>query len=65
MSCTADCDRDKWQTHPLVREGTPTATNSQMSGSNKNLVLGPRWGLTSGLTGRLTVSRNLPLTLTV
>jgi hypothetical protein len=34
-----------------------------MSGNNKNLVLGPRWGLTPRLTDRLTVGRNVTLTL--
>jgi hypothetical protein len=27
MSCTADCDWDKWQTHPLVRKGAPRWQN--------------------------------------
>jgi hypothetical protein len=31
---------------------------------NKNLVLGPRWGLTPRLTGRLTIGCNVTLTLT-
>jgi hypothetical protein len=42
----------------------PPSTKLQMSDSNKTLVLGPRWGLTPGLTGRLTVSRNVTSTLT-
>jgi hypothetical protein len=46
----------------LVREGAPTSTEPQMSDSNKNLVLGPRWALTPKLTGRLTVGRNVTLT---
>jgi hypothetical protein len=27
MTCTTDYDRDKWQTHPLVREGAPHRQN--------------------------------------
>jgi hypothetical protein len=43
---------------------SPTSTKPQLSDSNKNLVLGPRRGLTPRLTGRLTVGRNMALTLT-
>jgi hypothetical protein len=34
------------------QKGRPTSANPQMSDSNKNLVLGPRWSLTPGLTDR-------------
>jgi hypothetical protein len=34
----------KRQTRPLVREGTPSK-NPQWFESNKNLIIGPRWGL--------------------
>jgi hypothetical protein len=36
-------------------------TKSQLSGSNKNLALGPRRGLTPRLTGQLTVGHNVTL----
>jgi hypothetical protein len=50
-------------TDPSSRQrGRPTLTKQEISDSNKNLVLGPTWGLTPGLTGRLTVSRNVTLT---
>jgi hypothetical protein len=42
--------------------GRPTSTNPKLSDSNKNLVLGPKWGLTPRQTGRLTVCRNVTLT---
>jgi hypothetical protein len=52
-------------TDPSSRQrGLPTSTKPQLSDSNKNLVLGPRRGLTPRLTGRLTVGRNMTLTLT-
>jgi hypothetical protein len=44
--------------------GRPTSTNPQLSDSNKNLVLGPKWDLTPRQTGRQTVGRNITLTLT-
>jgi hypothetical protein len=55
MTATNDtpASRLKWR---------PSSTEPQMSDSNKNLVLGPRWGLTPRLTGPLTVGRNLTLT---
>jgi hypothetical protein len=37
----------------------------KLSNSNKNLVLGPRRALMSKLTARLTVGRNVTLTLTL
>jgi hypothetical protein len=43
----------------------PTLTKAQLSHSNKNLVLGPRWGLTPRLAGRLTVRCNFTLTSTL
>jgi hypothetical protein len=48
------------------QSGRLTSTNPQRSDSNKNLVLGPRWVLgikTDWQTGRLTVGRNITLTL--
>jgi hypothetical protein len=33
--------------------------------TNKNLLLGPKWGLTPRWAGRLTVGRNIILTLTM
>jgi hypothetical protein len=52
-------------TDPSSRQrGHPTSTKPQLSDSNKNLILGPTWGLTPRLTGQLTVGRNLTLTLT-
>jgi hypothetical protein len=45
MTQTANYDCDKRQTRLLVREGAPI-DEIAMSDSNKNLVLGPRWGLT-------------------
>jgi hypothetical protein len=51
----------KRQTSPLVRGGRPTSTNSQLSDSNKNLVL----GLTPREAGRLNVGRNMTLTLSL
>jgi hypothetical protein len=36
----------------LSSKKAPTSINPQLSESNKNLVLGPRWGLTPRLTGR-------------
>jgi hypothetical protein len=53
----------KRQTRPLVREGAPYQQTLNCL-SNKNLVLGPRCGLTPRQTGRLTVSLNITLTLT-
>jgi hypothetical protein len=53
----------KQMTDPSSRQrGRATSTKPQPSDSDKNLVLGPRWGLTPRLTGRLTVSRNVTLT---
>jgi hypothetical protein len=66
----------KLQTRPLVREG---ATNPELSKEKfkekEKLIVGPRWVpdiktdwptgyLTSRRTGRLTVGRNVTLTLT-
>jgi hypothetical protein len=45
------------------QRGRRTQIKPQQSLSNKILVLGPRWGLTPGLTGLLTVRRNVTLTL--
>jgi hypothetical protein len=45
----------------------PTSTNLQLSDSNKDLILSPRWALyskTDWPNGRLTVGRNITLTLT-
>jgi hypothetical protein len=50
-------------TDPYSRQrGRPISTKQQLTDSNNNLVLGPRRGLTSRLTGRLTVSRSVILT---
>jgi hypothetical protein len=54
----------KGQIRLLFKE-RPTTTNPQLSESNKNVVLGPRWGLTPRETGRMTVDRNITLTLTM
>jgi hypothetical protein len=46
----------------------PTSTSLQLSDNNKDLVLSPRWMLYSKTdcpTGRLTVGRNITLTLTL
>jgi hypothetical protein len=52
-------------TDPFSRERRrPTSTNPQLSDTNKNLVFGRRWGLTPRHTDRLTVGRNIRLTLT-
>jgi hypothetical protein len=45
------------------QRGCPISTKLQLSGSNKNLNLGPRYGLTPRLTGKLTVCRNVTLML--
>jgi hypothetical protein len=63
MSCTADSDRYKW--HPFSGQRKRlTSTNLQLSDSNKHPVLGTRWSLTQKLFGRLTVRRNVALSLT-
>jgi hypothetical protein len=57
MTCTTGSDlpsRQRWR---------PTLTKLQLSDGNKNLVLGPRWGLIPRLTGRMTVGRKVALTL--
>jgi hypothetical protein len=47
---------------PTSRQrGRPASAKPQMSDSNKNLVLGPIWGLTPGLTGRMPIGRNATL----
>jgi hypothetical protein len=53
----------KRQTRPLVE--VASHINKPRTGSNKNLVLGLRWGLTPRQTGRLIVGRNITLTLTL
>jgi hypothetical protein len=53
-------------TNPSSRQrGRLASTKPQLSDSNKNLVLGSKWGLTPRLTGRLTVGHNVSLTLTL
>jgi hypothetical protein len=42
----------------------PRNDKPALSDSNKHLVLGPRWGLTQRLLGRLTVRRNVTFSLT-
>jgi hypothetical protein len=49
----------------LLSERAPPSTKLQMSDSNKNLVLGPRWGLTPRLAGPLAVGHNVTLILTL
>jgi hypothetical protein len=44
------------------QRGRPTSTNTQMSGSNKNLVLGPDGYFTPRQTRRLIIGRNMTLT---
>jgi hypothetical protein len=46
------------------QSGRLTSTKPKPSDSNKNLVLGPRWGLTQRLTSRMTVGCNVTLILT-
>jgi hypothetical protein len=46
-------------------ERAPTSTNPQLSDSNKNLVVSPRWVLYSRQNGQLIVGRNITLTLTL
>jgi hypothetical protein len=41
---SSNCKR---QIHPLVRENAPTSTNPQLSESNQDLVVSPRWVLYS------------------
>jgi hypothetical protein len=57
-------ESDKQQTHPLVRE-RPTPTSLQLSDSNKDLVLSPRWVLYSKTEADWTVGRNITLILTL
>jgi hypothetical protein len=57
---SSNCKR---QTCPLVREGIPYQQTRKCL-TNKNLVLGPRRGLDTRRTGRLTVDRNITLILT-
>jgi hypothetical protein len=53
-------------TEPSSRQrGRSISTKPQLSDSNKNLVLGPKWGFTQRLTGRLTVGHNSISTLTL
>jgi hypothetical protein len=47
------------------QRGHPTLAKLQLSGSNKNLVSVPRFGLTPRLTGRLTVGHNMDLISTL
>jgi hypothetical protein len=46
----------------LASDRAPHIDKSQLSDSNKNLVLGPRRGLSPRLTDRLAVGRNVTLT---
>jgi hypothetical protein len=50
---------------PSPQRGLPTLTKPKLSDSNKNLVSAPRWGSTPRLTSRLTLGRNVNLTLTL
>jgi hypothetical protein len=49
---------------PVLSSERAHYINKTATNSNKSLVLGTRWGLTSILTGRLTVGRSVTLTLT-
>jgi hypothetical protein len=53
-----DHERYKWQSSP---EMALHIDKYSLSDSNKNMVLGPRWGLASRFIGRLTVGRNITL----
>jgi hypothetical protein len=54
--CQQQFSRPKHHSHQSSRQrGRPTCTKPQLSECNKYLILGPRWGLTLRLTGRLTV----------
>jgi hypothetical protein len=48
----------------LSSERTPQI-NKTLTDSNNNLVMSHRWGLTTKQTGRLSVGRNISLTLTL
>jgi hypothetical protein len=49
-------ETEEWPSQKfLCQRGHPTSTKSQLSDSNKNLVLGPRRSLTPRLTGRLAI----------
>jgi hypothetical protein len=43
MPCTADCDRDKWQIRPLVREGAPHRQNRKCLTATKIWSWAPDW----------------------
>jgi hypothetical protein len=61
--CAGEDQQQLQTTDPSSRQRVrPTSANPELSDSNKNLVLGPRWGLTPRQTGRLT-GRNITLTL--
>jgi hypothetical protein len=63
--CQQQFNRPTQHIHQSSRQrGRPTWTKPQLSECNKYPVLGPRWGLTPCLTGRLTVGRNVTLILT-
>jgi hypothetical protein len=53
----------KWQIHPLVREGTPHQQTRNCLTVIKIWSCAPDGGLTPRQTGRLTVCRNITLTL--
>jgi hypothetical protein len=55
----------KRQTRPLVIESTPHQQTRNLSHSNKNLVLGPKWSLTPRQTALLDIGRNIILTLSL
>lgn len=50
--------REKLQTRPLGREDAQHRQSLKCL-KVKNVVLGPRWGLTQRLTGQLTFDRNV------
>jgi hypothetical protein len=47
------------------QRGRPKLTNQQLSDNNQDLVVSPRWCFVPRQTGRLTVGRNITLTLTL
>jgi hypothetical protein len=61
---TTDCDSGKRQTRPLIRV-LSTSTNPQLSDSNKDLVLSPRWVLCSKTHWPTDVGRNIRIRLTI
>jgi hypothetical protein len=60
--CAGEGQQQLLTTDPSSRQTErPTSTNPQLSDSNKNLVIWPRWVLYSRQTGRPTFGRNTRL----